>query len=123
LTKITDKFCLKYICIIAGAHLYIKNDFVYPSTTGWKIIRPSSPVEERNHVAGEAEGVHLQHHLAGEQAHEEQIRVLLQTVSLANNPPIGETENNKYLKRKGAHRMITTEKIPRRLDPRLETRR
>ena len=35
------------------------------------------PVEKRDHVAGQAEGEHLQQHLAGEQADEEEVGVLL----------------------------------------------
>ena len=37
----------------------------------------SPPVEQGHHVAGEAQGVHLQQHLAGEEADEEEVGVLL----------------------------------------------
>ena len=40
----------------------------------------SPPVEQGHHVAGEAKGVHLQQHLAGEEADEEEVGVLLEVV-------------------------------------------
>ena len=40
----------------------------------------SPPVEKGHHVAGEAKGVHLQQHLAGEEADEEEVGVLLEVV-------------------------------------------
>ena len=42
--------------------------------------RHGRPIEERDHVAGETQGVHLQQHLAGEEADEEQVGVLLEVV-------------------------------------------
>ena len=42
--------------------------------------RHGRPIEERDHVARETEGVHLQQHLAGEEADEEQVGVLLEVV-------------------------------------------
>ena len=42
--------------------------------------RHISPVEQGHHVAGEAQSVHLQQHLAGEEADEEEICVLLEVV-------------------------------------------
>ena len=40
----------------------------------------SPPVEKGHHVAGEAKGVHLQQHLAGEETDEEEVGVLLEVV-------------------------------------------
>ena len=40
----------------------------------------TAPVEQGHHVAGEAKGVHLQQHLAGEEADEEEVGVLLEVV-------------------------------------------